>query len=274
MKIQCDVCNKDQATVFCSADEAALCSSCDHRVHHANKLAGKHPRLSLLLPSPTQTPPLCDLCQEGRAFVFCQQDRAILCRDCDVSIHTANDHTKNHNRFLLTGIKVTGFNGCDAVADPKPLSVPTETLKPSSTTNSSLKKDETTEGTSTISEYLIETLPGWQFEDFLASSAPNGFCETGVDTSSFLEDGFDSCFTPENRGVYVPQAPRPPPQMFLNSNQYPCSQISFEVNGVKEIREVSGMKAGRKLMMKKRVDDAFTVPQIRPLPSKRSRSFW
>lgn len=119
------------------------------------------------------------LLQEGRAFVFCQQDRAILCRDCDVSIHTANDHTKNHNRFLLTGIKVTGFNGCDAVADPKPLSVPTETLKPSSTTNSSLKKDETTEGTSTISEYLIETLPGWQFEDFLASSAPNGFCEVG-----------------------------------------------------------------------------------------------
>ncbi|MCD7459087.1 hypothetical protein HAX54_040049 [Datura stramonium] len=46
MKIQCDVCNKKEASVFCVADEAALCDSCDHRVHHANKLAGKHQRFS------------------------------------------------------------------------------------------------------------------------------------------------------------------------------------------------------------------------------------
>nr|DAD38059.1 TPA_asm: hypothetical protein HUJ06_008700 [Nelumbo nucifera] len=34
MKIQCDVCNQDEASLFCSADEAALCDGCDSRVHH------------------------------------------------------------------------------------------------------------------------------------------------------------------------------------------------------------------------------------------------
>nr|XP_016463196.1 PREDICTED: B-box zinc finger protein 21-like [Nicotiana tabacum] len=106
MKIQCDVCNKNEASVFCVADEAALCDSCDHRVHHANKLAEKHQRFSLLQPSPKQVP-LCDICQERRAFLFCQQDRAILCRECDTSIHKANEHTQKHNRFLLTGVKLS-----------------------------------------------------------------------------------------------------------------------------------------------------------------------
>lgn len=62
MKIQCDVCNNNDASVFCVADEAALCDSCDHRVHHANKLAGKHQRFSLIQPSPKQIT-VCDICQ-------------------------------------------------------------------------------------------------------------------------------------------------------------------------------------------------------------------
>ncbi|MBA0633789.1 hypothetical protein Godav_024896, partial [Gossypium davidsonii] len=63
MKIQCDVCNKEEASVFCTADEAALCDACDHRVHHANKLASKHQRFSLLHPSSSKQIPLCDICQ-------------------------------------------------------------------------------------------------------------------------------------------------------------------------------------------------------------------
>lgn len=40
-------------------------------------------------------------------MLFCQEDRAILCRDCDSPIHNANDLTKKHSRFLLTGIKIS-----------------------------------------------------------------------------------------------------------------------------------------------------------------------
>ena len=62
MKIQCAVCDKVEASVFCSADEAALCHSCDRTIHHANKLATKHPRFSLHYPT-SQDFPLCDICQ-------------------------------------------------------------------------------------------------------------------------------------------------------------------------------------------------------------------
>uniref|UniRef100_A0A2P2ITI9 B-box zinc finger protein 20-like n=1 Tax=Rhizophora mucronata TaxID=61149 RepID=A0A2P2ITI9_RHIMU len=62
MKIRCDLCDGAEASVFCSADEAALCEGCDHRVHFANKLASKHFRFSLLHASLKESP-LCDICQ-------------------------------------------------------------------------------------------------------------------------------------------------------------------------------------------------------------------
>ncbi|KAL9259746.1 B-box zinc finger protein 20-like protein [Drosera capensis] len=115
MKIQCDVCQKKEAIVFCAADEAALCECCDRKVHHANKLAGKHPRFPLLHPS-FKDAPRCDICQERRAFLFCREDRAILCRECDVSIHRANEHTQRHSRFLLTGVKLSSSYSDSAAA--------------------------------------------------------------------------------------------------------------------------------------------------------------
>ncbi|KAL4272062.1 hypothetical protein GQ457_13G007550 [Hibiscus cannabinus] len=159
MKIWCDVCDKEEAVVFCSADEAALCGHCDGRVHHANKLAGKHTRFSLL--HPTQSP-LCDICKERRAFVFCQQDRAILCRECDVPIHKANEYTNKHCRFLLTGVKLSSSTALN--------------LNPSSSgdvSNTLANDHRVSFSTSSISEYLMETLPGWRVDDFLPSpSAP------------------------------------------------------------------------------------------------------
>ncbi|GFP91014.1 B-box zinc finger protein 20 [Phtheirospermum japonicum] len=106
MKIQCDVCGKEAETVFCTTDEAALCHSCDNRVHNANKLANNHPCFSLLNPQFKQSP-LCDIYQERQVLLFCQEDRALLCRECDVPTHKANKLTKKHNRFLLTGVKLS-----------------------------------------------------------------------------------------------------------------------------------------------------------------------
>jgi hypothetical protein len=45
-----------------------------------------------------------DVVQEKRGLLFCKDDRAILCRDCDVSVHTASELTMRHTRFLLTGV--------------------------------------------------------------------------------------------------------------------------------------------------------------------------
>ncbi|MFS7988667.1 putative transcription factor interactor and regulator Znf-B family [Helianthus anomalus] len=104
MKIQCDVCEKAPATLICCADEAALCARCDVEVHAANKLASKHQRLMLQTLS-NKLPP-CDICQEKAAFIFCVEDRALFCQDCDEPVHSAGSLAANHQRFLATGIRV------------------------------------------------------------------------------------------------------------------------------------------------------------------------
>ncbi|KAL2346094.1 hypothetical protein Fmac_000094 [Flemingia macrophylla] len=193
MKILCDVCDKVEALVFCAADEAALCHSCDRTIHHANKLATKHARFSLNYPT-SQHFPLCDICREKRAYVFCQEDRALLCRECDLPIHRANEHTQNHNRFLLTGVKLSG-TCLDPVSSSstdgsearnarsklnRPRSVSNENTSSSSKVEDNVVSDtgSVSTTTSSISEYLIETIPGYCFEDLLdASFAPNGFCK-------------------------------------------------------------------------------------------------
>lgn len=147
--------------------------------------------------------------QERRALVFCQQDRAILCRECDISIHEANEHTQKHNRFLLTGVKLSSTcyshqtssssNGCDAAMDVKTGSSNACSKRPKmaaneiSSSHSAEKATPSTSNykvedgqalsdggsfsTSSISEYL-ETLPGWCVEEFLdPSAAANRFCK-------------------------------------------------------------------------------------------------
>ncbi|XP_061366458.1 B-box zinc finger protein 21-like [Gastrolobium bilobum] len=299
MKIQCDVCNKDDASVFCTADEAVLCDGCDHRVHHANKLASKHQRFSLHRPSSKQYP-LCDVCQEKRAFMFCQQDRAILCKDCDLSIHSANEHTQKHDRFLLTGVKLSAssklysstpsnsvlINGSDfksqsttllassssssvlhppSIAKNAPSGSSTTLLPPSPSIGGSLVAIEGTVSTSasSISQYLIETLPGWQIEDFLDSySVPFGFSK-GDDMFPLLDADIErdlGSFSPENMGIWVPQAPPP-----LYS-----SQMDWRI-GHNETKESTNIKGSRSRLR----DDNFTVPQISPdSNSKRPRSLW
>ncbi|MCO5562193.1 hypothetical protein L7F22_015819 [Adiantum nelumboides] len=105
MKVQCDVCERAQATILCCADEASLCEECDTRVHAANKLASKHQRVPLMHPSPEDLP-CCDICQEKTGYFFCLEDRALLCRNCDYSIHSTNALAAKHKRFLVSGVRV------------------------------------------------------------------------------------------------------------------------------------------------------------------------
>ncbi|KAJ8767162.1 hypothetical protein K2173_013559 [Erythroxylum novogranatense] len=190
MKIRCDLCDKAEASVFCSADEAALCNGCDHHVHHANKLASKHFRFSLLHP-PFKDSPLCDICQERRAFLFCQEDRAILCRECDLPIHKANEHTQKHSRFLLAGVQQPKlvaeavrtssrssqpFVSNQSSISNELLSSPSvnrasPSISPNIDDNQPIDNGSISTSRS-ISDYL-ETLPGWRVDDFLDPSYTN-----------------------------------------------------------------------------------------------------
>jgi hypothetical protein len=114
MKIQCDSCGIAAATVVCCADEAALCARCDVEIHAANRLASKHQRLPL--DALGAKLPRCDVCQEKAAFIFCVEDRALFCRDCDEPIHVPGTLSGNHQRYLATGIRV-GLGPVPACAD-------------------------------------------------------------------------------------------------------------------------------------------------------------
>ncbi|KAH6788749.1 light-regulated zinc finger protein 1 [Perilla frutescens var. frutescens] len=127
MKIQCNVCEAAEAKVLCCADEAALCGDCDQKVHAANKLASKHQRVPLSTSSLHM--PKCDICQETVGYFFCLEDRSLLCRRCDVAVHTVNPLVSAHQRFLLTGVKV----GLEATAPgPSSPSGKTRTAGPDS----------------------------------------------------------------------------------------------------------------------------------------------
>ncbi|KAK3158593.1 hypothetical protein QOZ80_2AG0139150 [Eleusine coracana subsp. coracana] len=196
MKVQCDVCSTEAASVFCCADEAALCDACDRRVHRANKLAGKHRRFSLLSPTPPsssgsapqQPPPVCDICQEKRGLLFCKEDRAILCRDCDVSVHTASELTMRHTRFLLTGVRLSA----ELAACPAPPSEDENTSGSSAGDDAAppaLPATSNGSDSSSISEYLTKTLPGWHVEDFLVDEATAAAATTVVADASYHQGG-------------------------------------------------------------------------------------
>ncbi|GLU02852.1 hypothetical protein SLE2022_200850 [Rubroshorea leprosula] len=280
MKIWCDVCDKEEASVFCSADEAALCDGCDRRVHHANKLAGKHLRFSLLHPTHKEFP-LCDICQERRAFLFCQEDRAILCRECDLPIHKANEHTQKHNRFLLTGVKLSASSSSYPVSSPsnggaettnpissmnRPSSISPEAFSSTSTgktlppTNQRIDdiytSDTASISASSFSEYLMETLPGWRVEDFLepSSTTSNGLFLTPYHR---VPDQVPS----EDLAIWVPKVP---PQIHF----YVPENAKFD--GFEGFMESKGLKNNKR----ERRDDCFAVRQISPPSIKKSRHFW
>ena len=74
-------------------------------------------------------------------------------------------------------------------------------------------------------------------------------------------EGNLSSFYSENMGIWVPQAPPPPPS----------AQMGRQI-GFKEAKEATNTRANRSKLR----DDNFIVPQISPpsIGSKRSRLIW
>ncbi|XP_031476477.1 B-box zinc finger protein 18 [Nymphaea colorata] len=113
MRTICDVCESAPAILFCAADEAALCRSCDDKVHTCNKLASRHVRVSLANPSAVTR---CDICENASAFFYCEIDGSSLCLQCDMLVHVGGKRT--HERYLLLrqrvefpGDKTNPFDG-------------------------------------------------------------------------------------------------------------------------------------------------------------------
>lgn len=99
----CDFCNQSTALLYCRADTAKLCLSCDREVHSTNQLFTKHTR-SLL----------CDGCDSLPASIFCSTDAVVHCQNCDWETHTNSNSGSpaTHDRRPLEG-----FTGCPSVTD-------------------------------------------------------------------------------------------------------------------------------------------------------------
>ncbi|KAM6542014.1 hypothetical protein CsatB_006461 [Cannabis sativa] len=106
----CDSCKSATATLYCRADAAFLCVTCDSNVHAANKLASLHARVWV-----------CEVCEQAPAHVTCKADAAALCVTCDRDIHSANPLARRHERVPITPLyesvntaKSNGGNGGDS----------------------------------------------------------------------------------------------------------------------------------------------------------------
>ncbi|KAJ0742683.1 putative transcription factor C2C2-CO-like family [Helianthus annuus] len=95
----CDNCNHSPALLYCRADTAKLCLSCDREIHSTTPLFTKHTR-SLL----------CDTCSTSPASIFCSTHAFVHCNNCDWETH--NNSSSSHDRRPLEG-----FTGCPTVFD-------------------------------------------------------------------------------------------------------------------------------------------------------------
>ncbi|KAL1211382.1 Zinc finger protein CONSTANS-LIKE 2 [Cardamine amara subsp. amara] len=86
----CDTCRSAACTVYCEADSAYLCTTCDARVHAANRLASRHQRVRV-----------CQSCEAAPAAFLCKADAASLCTACDAEIHSANPLARRHQRVPI-----------------------------------------------------------------------------------------------------------------------------------------------------------------------------
>ncbi|XVE77677.1 hypothetical protein DITRI_Ditri13aG0081300 [Diplodiscus trichospermus] len=96
----CDYCNQSKAVLYCRADSAKLCFSCDREVHSATQLFTRHCRSQL-----------CDACEKSSASIFCETEQSVFCSNCDWENHKFSLSSSRNRR------PIEGFTGCPSVSE-------------------------------------------------------------------------------------------------------------------------------------------------------------
>ncbi|PIN23704.1 hypothetical protein CDL12_03568 [Handroanthus impetiginosus] len=97
MEKRCEFCMALSPVVYCKADAAHLCLSCDARVHSANALSYRHPRTLV-----------CESCRYQPAHVRCFDHGMFMCQTCDTSHHVSFQHQKR---------VISCYTGCPSAKD-------------------------------------------------------------------------------------------------------------------------------------------------------------
>lgn len=95
----CDYCSDATAVIYCRADTARLCISCDRQVHAANALSRKHIRSQI-----------CHNCGAAASTVRCAAGKLALCHECDSDLHAASADG-------YTREAIEGFSGSPTAAE-------------------------------------------------------------------------------------------------------------------------------------------------------------
>nr|AIP90420.1 HD1 [Oryza rufipogon] len=102
----CDGCRAAPSVVYCRADAAYLCASCDARVHAANRVASRHERVRV-----------CEACERAPAALACRADAAALCVACDVQVHSANPLARRHQRVPVAPLPAITIPATSVLAE-------------------------------------------------------------------------------------------------------------------------------------------------------------
>ncbi|KAL5828198.1 hypothetical protein ACOSQ4_019995 [Xanthoceras sorbifolium] len=99
MEKMCEFCTAYRPVVYCKADAAHLCLSCDAKVHSANALSHRHLRALL-----------CEICRQQPADIQCFDHRMFMCHGCDRSLH--DDVSSQHQKRAINC-----YMGCPSAKD-------------------------------------------------------------------------------------------------------------------------------------------------------------
>ncbi|XP_062228672.1 zinc finger protein HD1-like isoform X2 [Phragmites australis] len=102
----CDGCRAAPSVVYCRADAAYLCASCDTRVHAANCVASRHERVRV-----------CEACERMPAVLACRADAAALCATCDTQVHSANPLAGRHQRMPVLPLPAAAIPAASVLAE-------------------------------------------------------------------------------------------------------------------------------------------------------------
>ncbi|CAN8243875.1 unnamed protein product [Cochlearia groenlandica] len=99
MERVCEFCKAYRSVVYCIADAANLCLTCDAKVHSANALSGRHLRTLL-----------CGSCKNQPCVVRCLGHKMFLCGGCNDKLHCsiASKHQRRDVRC---------YTGCPSAKD-------------------------------------------------------------------------------------------------------------------------------------------------------------
>ncbi|XP_043695637.1 zinc finger protein CONSTANS-LIKE 9 isoform X2 [Telopea speciosissima] len=98
MEKSCEFCAQSRPVVYCKADAAHLCLSCDARAHSANALSRRHYRALF-----------CEDCRNQPASVRCLDHQMFMCHGCDENLH---ESSAQHKKLV-----VSSYMGCPSARD-------------------------------------------------------------------------------------------------------------------------------------------------------------